>query len=547
MEVQYFKITKYTDITIDFYSIHDGSIIQCMRTPHTLLSMEFYPSRHKIYINAYMNGEPMKKAISIDSPLHIQDCRIKYNHRTSRCDIYQNQKTTPHTFRIQDFKYNMIVAIQCGVNINENTGNSNTHNVDRFLDQTKHLTGFQDMVRILDGGMIHMESFKKKVNQYNKIALREHSNCHKDIRSHINTFYSKEMTALNKNTNSQPSNSDIIVKWPITMVCMKNKEKICLYKNGEYKELNESTVVATGYWKSWKTQLWVSKKGTLIQMRPLEKESICIDSIRTRWLWSGNISVNDFLHTTHQSNEIIILIITCIKKLPQAKQQQETWIRDLQSIGIRCLFVAGDPTLKYPELTNNFLLLPCEDDYEHLPKKVFYALQFIYKHYTFQHVYKLDDDAYVNPIYFMYMDKILNGVDYMGRKKVVGADFNRFWHKGKCGSSKWNKLPYPENRIHTGVEYARGEAGYFLSCRAIKLLLPYQDYIISDLYEDKVIGDCLAREGVRPHDNEIYKTKLYEPFHKDRTLDQYGLIVDVSIDKMRVLYRNHFKNKMVIL
>ena len=537
MTVQYFNVSECCLLSIHFYLIQDGSIIQFMRAPHTLMSMEFYPSQHKLLLNAYMHGEPMKNPISIHLIESLKECRINYNKRRSVCSIVQNNVHTSK-IKISDFDFNVIVVMSCRVNIDhqQQTTEHSCNQIEYFLDQSCHLDGFEKLADEFEKGSIHQEDLKKIIKRYKKKSIENRNKDHKEILKCIDIFSKNQMMVCDL-THSKKIHKDH--QWPIYLMNCISNSKIYLHESGM---INDEEKTLHGHWKAWKTSLWIAFNGKIRQF--FLKKSEWIDDQQQNWLWSGNISSEAFLSRYHKSNDIIVLIITCIKKIKQAKMQQNTWVNTLQNLGIRCLFVAGDPDLEFPELSGNFLFLPCPDNYESLPKKVFYALHFIYKHYDFEHVYKVDDDAYVNCVYFMYLEKLLKNIDYMGRTKTIGPDFNRFWHRGKCSSNHLNNIPYPANRINLGTMYARGEAGYFLSKKAIKSLIPYEQFIISDLYEDKVIGDCLNKEGIIPQDNPLYKTKLYENFDQGRYLDSYGLIVDVPSSQMKRLHDHHFKNNL---
>ncbi len=105
------------------------------------------------------------------------------------------------------------------------------------------------------------------------------------------------------------------------------------------------------------------------------------------------------------------------------------------------------------------------------------------------------------------------------------------------------KIPYPSQRISLGAIYAKGEAGYFLSRHAISKLLLYGDYICSDLYEDKVIGDALAKCNIKLETLSEYTTKLYENFEASKRLDDYCVIMDVG-NNIKKIYHHHIQYKI---
>lgn len=531
MNVQYFKISNSHQVGIHFYQLGDQSVIQFMRTPHTLLAMEYHPSSSKIHLNAYINGEPMRQDIIIPMVNHLQHIRIRYQPRTQNCVIFQNN-TLQHRCKIQDFNFNLIVAIQCRVDVQDISQKKLSFSyLENFLSQASQLTSFQEVLDNLDGVNLHPENFKKMIQQCGHQQSQRQEKGHKDISQYMDIFSQHQMKLHDIVTVEKSSGISTSHKWPMTLVNGADQVSMLLHENGSV-SIKKKVI---GDWRAWKTSLWLAYNKQIRQLWWNQTE--WIDQTSGKWFWSGSLSPSKFLTTYQSSDDIFIIIITCFKKIKQAMEQQKTWVSQLQGLGIRCLFVAGDPSLQHPELSGNYLILPVEDSYECLPKKVFYAFSFVYRHYQFRYLYKVDDDAYVNGIYFMYLHRILEGHHYLGKGKTVGADFNRYWHQGKCQKESLNRLPYPSQRINPGVTYARGEAGYFLSREALESLFPYERYIVTDLYEDKAIGDCLEKEGYRLHEEPLYQTKLFEKFGPNQYLDRYGLIVDVPHQQFQSIQR----------
>ena len=106
-----------------------------------------------------------------------------------------------------------------------------------------------------------------------------------------------------------------------------------------------------------------------------------------------------------------------------------------------------------------------------------------------------------------------------------------------------NLLPYPSNRININRIYAKGEAGYFLSYKAISNLKNYKNYIFSDLYEDKSIGDIMYSCNISLSELPKNFSKLYDNKNMN-ILDQYDVIVDAR-DNIERLYNNNIKNKLL--
>jgi hypothetical protein len=101
-----------------------------------------------------------------------------------------------------------------------------------------------------------------------------------------------------------------------------------------------------------------------------------------------------------------------------------------------------------------------------------------------------------------------------------------------------NQIAYPANRIGYGLKYAKGEVGYFLSRRAIEMLLPMENYIKTDLYEDKAIGECLNRVDIHLTTLPEFTSKLYEKFQDGFSIDQWTVIVDARLHQLELYHRN---------
>ena len=210
-------------------------------------------------------------------------------------------------------------------------------------------------------------------------------------------------------------------------------------------------------------------------------------------------------------------------------------------MGILCFFIVGNPNQSKSALKGDFLYVKSPDTYEALPIKVFTAFKYCYENFAFSHVYKIDDDTVVNPINILQLN--LQGHDYVGKPQQVTHEFNRYWHKNKCHNKNLEKIPYPSQRIMLGTIYAKGEAGYFLSRNAISKLLIHRDYICSDIYEDKVIGETLLKTGIKLKILPNYTTKLYEKFTSTKLLDGFSVIIDVG-ENIKEIYHKHISNKI---
>lgn len=157
----------------------------------------------------------------------------------------------------------------------------------------------------------------------------------------------------------------------------------------------------------------------------------------------------------------------------------------------------------YCEDTNT-IYVNSEDRYELLPKKMLLAYEYIMTsgEFEFDYVYKLDNDCYVNPKKFQEMIEIVEREKYNYVGGVAGGGVDKKWHIGKCYDKKLNQTEY--QRDFCG-NWCGGGFGYLISRKAIEILMKEEskEYILSDIYEDKAIGDMLRKNGILPqHDSD---------------------------------------------
>ena len=233
------------------------------------------------------------------------------------------------------------------------------------------------------------------------------------------------------------------------------------------------------------------------------------------------------------SKNIIILIITCAKNIKKISILRQLWVHQLKVFGITVLFVVGNNKTKPTYIKDDIIFVNGSDFYEGLPEKIFQAYKFIYQNFQFKYIYKVDDDVIINPLNLI--KTRLKG-DYIGIKKIVDKSFNRYWHKGKCKDSSLNNIGYPLNRIYYDTYHAKGESGYFLSKKAIDCIMKYEKYIITDLYEDKVFGDILRKEGINLTELPDYQSKLFTSSIGKININKFNVIVDVSITELEYVY-----------
>ena len=285
-----------------------------------------------------------------------------------------------------------------------------------------------------------------------------------------------------------------------------------------------------GHWKSLQNDmiLYLNSKDPIY----LEKIDGIFKDKYSNKIWLPDKELNTIQSENDICSKYVILIISCQKRKKRQNLLRQTWVKDMNRLGFRCIFVIGNNHTQDTKLFGDILWTDCNDYYEGLPEKIIKSLSYIYQYFHFEYVFKIDDDCVLNPISFL---KLSLKNHYIGVKKEVDKQFNRFWHKGKCSQSKLNTIPYPIQRIYYHI-HAKGESGYFLSKYAISLLLRHKKYIESDLYEDKVVGDVLWRKGIILHSHKYYKSKLFHSSLCQSQSNQFTVIVDVPEHHMKTIY-----------
>lgn len=199
--------------------------------------------------------------------------------------------------------------------------------------------------------------------------------------------------------------------------------------------------------------------------------------------------------------DVILLIPTCKKYFSKAEAVRKTWASQLKDYGYRYLFLVGNPELSKPELAGDILSLPCKDDYESLLLKLALGYEFVYRTMDFTHIYKIDDDCYLN------IKKLTNdilpqlaGLQYAGgATHPKGAKMNSKWHFGKCSDPRFDK-PYKFDCAP--FEFAKGGYGYFLRRDIIPVIIAkisnFSDELKSFEYsfEDVRISEILGAHSI---------------------------------------------------
>lgn len=184
-------------------------------------------------------------------------------------------------------------------------------------------------------------------------------------------------------------------------------------------------------------------------------------------------------------SEFILLIFNCEKYRYKALKQKETWLNNFTCMPY--FHVIGDIKLtkEYSiDEDNHILYVKTPDDYVSLPKKVISAYEAINKEYTFNYIFKTDDDQnLLQPKFFGIIKdlliKRLPKIHYAG--EIINVD--------KPYLSQYSDI-HPELPKYLPVlqtKYCSGRF-YILSDLAIQQLISKKHLIYQECLEDYAIG-----------------------------------------------------------
>ena len=197
-----------------------------------------------------------------------------------------------------------------------------------------------------------------------------------------------------------------------------------------------------------------------------------------------------------EKQEIIFLILNCVKYRNKALFQKDTWINKIPK-NIKYYHVLGNPLLLEDYIfdnNENILWVKCLDDYNSLPKKVIRAYKAIFETFDFKYIFKSDDDQYVSNInFFNIISSILkekeNTIHYGGNLLSIKVGHYSLY-------SRIHK-ELPNNIFIKPTKYCNGRF-YFLSFIAVKNLIKKQNLIENEYIEDYAIGYNLD-ESLKNH------------------------------------------------
>lgn len=552
--------TNYLEITIHQFE-SDQVSIRFIRNKNSLLSLDllFSPTHLKIIVSSYLpeySTTDNNRISTIISRVPISALQVRYNTRQhlitlsliqhiSTINGVTVQQHWTKKIKIKDFSYEWVGLLDIRASLADLNLPERRYQqtLQKFVDASQSLPSYDELRELIRKDQVEFkqltELFQESWNQSNRDCDQ-----HKQLISNMVTImgaHPKSPKQLRPSTTKQIT----VMSYEVNLVTTENRDnRLTLTPDGHFtltwkKSEADSESKLSGSWNTTPGNLFLFPKGDgppyklrVYGDRFYDKES------ETFWRVdddTGKIGVNDIIDARDWSKRLVIMVITCRKRLPLVEAINKCWGKQLTTLGIRVLFVIGG--CSEDKIEGQFVNLRCPDNYESLPQKIFRASQLILKTLTFTHLYKIDDDTLVNPRQLLSL--VLDKHHYLGRKQTVTNEFNRFWHRGKCENQSLHHIPYPVARIRYGTTYAKGEAGYFLSRRAVEMLGKFQHSICSDLYEDKAIGDALLQANLTVSEDPAYQTKLAERFSAGTKLDRYSVIVDIGSNMVDV-YRRCF-------
>lgn len=204
-----------------------------------------------------------------------------------------------------------------------------------------------------------------------------------------------------------------------------------------------------------------------------------------------------------KGGELVVAHISCNARMPLALQSAESFSDSC----VKNVVVVGNedlPAYQYRfEIESSILEVPANDFYEGLPQKVAKFFLFLGASSVDLPVLKVDDEILCNDLGRLkarLSDKIRK-YGYGGGHIVDNPLLEEcsYWHLNKCSEDKEiNNTPYGMLFIAPYVEGAyywlNSETAAILS----KAVICHEDYIKSEIYEDRAIGGILHRYGIRP-------------------------------------------------
>jgi Galactosyltransferase len=170
---------------------------------------------------------------------------------------------------------------------------------------------------------------------------------------------------------------------------------------------------------------------------------------------------------------LLIGIVSCQRYGDRRESCRRSWMQSVvRHPWVQALFVVGSAGASVPYQGGDTLFVPCADDYDHLPQKTLWLVQWATEH-GFDFLFKCDDDTYVH------VDRLATALrdepvmDFRGYEVVPGL--------------------------------AAGGAGYLLSSQSLSHLLSVPGRRSAVGAEDVLVSQWLAAAGIKiEHDQRFW-------------------------------------------
>lgn len=241
----------------------------------------------------------------------------------------------------------------------------------------------------------------------------------------------------------------------------------------------------------------------------------------------------------------LVVVFSCRPNLDtRIPALRDAWLSQLSALGVPYIVVVGDGT---GHRDGDVVHLDAPDDYEGLPQKTLAAIAWVHDNTSFDHLYKIDDDCFLNaPLFFR--DRTYQSFDYYGRMLWRNpGQMDRSWHQEKSRSDRGK---YELDKSLEPSTYADGGSGYTLSRAAMAAALHTaqspegQAIIDASFMEDKMLGDLLALAGIsvrdddyhvsvrrRSHPDAIAVPKWHNNFHPNESAPIHLVHLDTHLDQ----------------
>lgn len=211
--------------------------------------------------------------------------------------------------------------------------------------------------------------------------------------------------------------------------------------------------------------------------------------------------------------DTLVLVYSCRANLETRVQEiRKSWLGKVAELGVPYLIVVGDGK---DEVIGDVLYVNAPDTYEGLPQKSVRMLQWVERHSRFAHVFKIDDDCFLDAEEFFYT-WTYRKFNFYGRqlRRELGSK-PRMWHMSRSATRR-GKLEL--DKSSEPAVYLDGGCGYTLSRDALialstSLASPEGRRLTHVSYsEDKLVGDLLQLQGINPRSSD-YLTAVMRSTH----------------------------------